>query len=93
LIEEMHGEDDVKVQNSFQAYDGCSGKSKIITKARWLQFCMSSFDKTGGPDECEVAADIYQCGRNVDAAITAEIFTRSKGNATIVSSACCILLN
>jgi len=27
LIEEIHGEEDAKMQNSFQAYDGCSGKS------------------------------------------------------------------
>jgi hypothetical protein len=30
LIEEIHGEDDAKMQNSFQAYDGCSGKSNCF---------------------------------------------------------------
>jgi hypothetical protein len=38
----------------------------------------------GGPDECQVAADIYQCGRDVAPTVTDEIFTRSKGNATMV---------
>jgi hypothetical protein len=30
LIEDIHGEDDVNMQNSFQAYDGCSGKSNFL---------------------------------------------------------------
>jgi hypothetical protein len=38
----------------------------------------------GGPDECQVAADIYQCGRDVAPTVTNDIFTRSKGNATVV---------
>jgi hypothetical protein len=38
----------------------------------------------GGPDECQVAADAYQCARDVEPAVTDEIFTRSKGNSTMV---------
>lgn len=38
-----------------------------------------------GPDECEVAADIYQCGRDVAPSITDQIFTATKGDATVVS--------
>jgi hypothetical protein len=33
LIEDIHGEDDVGMQNSFQAYDGCSGKSNLLDNA------------------------------------------------------------
>jgi hypothetical protein len=46
-------------------------------------YCL--FCKSGNPDECQLAAEIYQCGRDVAPAITTEIFTRSKGNATVVS--------
>lgn len=31
LIEEINGDDDDQMQNSFQAYDKCSGKSISIT--------------------------------------------------------------
>jgi hypothetical protein len=40
---------------------------------------------SGGPDECQVAADTYQCGRDLALTVTDDIFTRSKGNKTIVS--------
>jgi hypothetical protein len=43
------------------------------------------FLKSGGPDECQVAADTYQCGRDLAPIVTDDIFTRSKGNATVVS--------
>lgn len=39
----------------------------------------------GGADECEVAADTYQCGRDVAPAITNQIFTTAKGGATVVN--------
>jgi hypothetical protein len=37
--------------------------------------------KTGRVDECETAAEIYQCGRNVEPNVTNQIFTLAKGNA------------
>jgi hypothetical protein len=49
------------------------------TKSQMLPFLLS-----GGPDECQVAADIYQCGRDIAPAATADIFSISKGNATVV---------
>jgi hypothetical protein len=88
IIEEIHGEDDAMMQNSFQAYDDCSGKSILIfNPAMKPYFCIAYclFCKSGNPDECQLAAEIYQCGRDVAPTITTEIFTRSKGNATVVS--------
>jgi len=36
------------------------------------------------PDECETAAEVYQCGRDLAPTITNNIFTQSLGNATEV---------
>jgi hypothetical protein len=52
-----------------------------------LQSSLQVYDGCSGISyfECQVAADIYQCGRDLAPIVTADIFTRSKGNATIVS--------
>jgi hypothetical protein len=47
----------------------------------------------GGPDECQVAADIYQCGRDVNPTVTDDIFTRLKSNATMVRFFNCFLFS
>jgi hypothetical protein len=39
---------------------------------------------TGREDECETAAEIYQCGRDANLPITDQIYITEKGNATIV---------
>jgi hypothetical protein len=83
LIEELNSGNDDKLQNSFQVYDGCSG-----IRIFCLSYLMINDDiyyvKSGGPDECQVAADTYQCGRDLAPTVTNDIFTRSKGNATVV---------
>jgi len=38
----------------------------------------------GNPDECAVAAEIYQCGREAAPAMTNAIFADAKGNNTVV---------
>jgi len=61
LIEEIHKEDDDKLQSSFQVYDGCSGIRELN---KW-SVPHIYFALLGGADECQVAADIYQCGRDL----------------------------
>jgi hypothetical protein len=42
LIEEIHGEDDVNMQNSFEAYDGCRGKSNLLCESESHESPISS---------------------------------------------------
>jgi hypothetical protein len=45
MIEEIHGEDDVKMQDSFQAYDGCRNKSNLrFDYHETSSFFMTSFE-------------------------------------------------
>jgi hypothetical protein len=40
-----------------------------------------------GIDECDNAADVYQCGRDEAPAITSAVYTAAAGNATVVNMA------
>jgi hypothetical protein len=86
MIEDINKNDDAKLQNDFNVYEQCSEISKINflfeiddIKLKFLP-CLH----LGGPDECQVGADIYQCGRDIAPAATADIFTISKGTTTVV---------
>jgi hypothetical protein len=81
LIEEINQNNDDQLQSSLQVYDGCSGISYFFSDLH----LHTHFTKLAGPDECQVAADVYQCGRDLAPSITNDIFTRSKGSATVVS--------
>jgi hypothetical protein len=83
LIEEVQDANDDQLQSSFQVYDRCSGIG--IYFVIFLINGDSCYLKSGGPDECQVAADTYQCGRDLAPNVTDDIFTRSKGTATVVS--------
>jgi hypothetical protein len=83
MIEEIHDENDEQLQSSFQIYDVCSGIREFLYLYIGVHLLLN-FDAPGGPDECQVAADIYQCGRDLAPTITDDIFTRYKGNATTV---------
>jgi hypothetical protein len=85
LIEEIHGDNDAQMQSSFQVYDGCSGIRELFILIVNGDHSYHHLLKSGGPDECQVAADTYQCGRDLAPKVTADIFTLSKGNATVVS--------
>jgi hypothetical protein len=83
MIEEINKNDEDKLQNDFDVYDHCSGISKINFQSKMYKI-QTKNSLSGGPDECQVAADIYQCGRDIAPVATADIFTISKGNATVV---------
>jgi hypothetical protein len=39
---------------------------------------------TGREDECETASEVYQCGRDANLPIMDQIYTKEKGDATLV---------
>jgi hypothetical protein len=86
LLEEIHDDNDDQLQSSFQIYDGCSGIRILFFFVQIMAIIPRDYYvKSGGPDECQVAADIYQCGRDLTPKSTKDIFNRSKGNNTVVS--------
>jgi hypothetical protein len=87
MIEEIAAEDDAKLQNGFQAYDSCGKKSMLdsFTFAIFIwKLTQIYYTVVENADECETAAEVYQCGRDNAPAITAAIYTTSSGNSTIV---------
>jgi len=81
MIEEISKEDDSKLQDGFQDHDTCSGKSYFSFKKSTI-FVTNCFK--GGANECETAAEIYQCGREAAPAITDAIYTQSMGSFVVV---------
>jgi hypothetical protein len=82
MIEEISNTD-VELDSSFNAYSTCSGKSMHylwkVHKIKPIKFALVD------ADECQTAADIYQCGRQEAPDVTSAIFAKEAERATVQS--------
>jgi len=57
--------------------------TKVI-RANFKCMQLTQNSNTGREDECETAAEIYQCGREKSPLVTGKMYNQSLGNATLV---------
>ena len=63
MMAEALSKSDQELQTNFAAISTCSSRSKYQSNIIKLNFLLPSFAFSGGMDECDTAAIIYQCGQ------------------------------
>jgi hypothetical protein len=86
MIEEAADDDPVEIQNGFNAYDECSGKSRkdIFHKYIYAEQILTFQHTAEFDDECVTAAEMYSCGREKEPGLVDIMVNSEKGNATVV---------
>jgi hypothetical protein len=84
MVEKLGSSDMSEMQTNFAAIETCSGMRKSRLRTNFiLNFCM--INETGGMDECDTAAMIYQCGQEKAPNLVANVISAIEVNSSAVS--------
>jgi hypothetical protein len=85
LIEEIHAEDEEKLEDSFNTADFCIRKRTDHYFGNLKIEINESGHIIGYEDECDAAAYVYQCGRELAPNVTSSFYTHYTANGSSVT--------